>query len=69
MSIGNRPAFAATSLAVVVAAITSVGSAVAADMPVKAQTPPPEPPFFLVNQNSLSYSYAFTANNPGAGKT
>jgi hypothetical protein len=42
----------------------------AADLPMKA--PPkaaPEAPFFLVNDNSISYHYEFTANNPGAGKT
>jgi len=46
------------------------GGAMAADLPVKAtKAPPPPPPFFLVNENSMSESYAFTATNPGAGKT
>jgi hypothetical protein len=70
MSIKSKSVFATTAaLAIALAATTLAGSAFAADMPVKTQTPPPEAPLFLVNQNSLSYAYAFTANNPGAGKT
>jgi len=55
--------------AIIAAAIT--GSANAADMPTKAPVvkAPPEIPYFLVNENSLSYHYEFTATNPGAGKT
>jgi nucleoside-specific outer membrane channel protein Tsx len=41
----------------------------AADMPVKAPPAPPLLPFFLVNDNSITYRYEFTATNPGAGKT
>jgi len=71
ISIRNKSLCASTALAVAVAAITWTGSAFAADLPVKekAAPPPPEKPFFLVNLNALSYSYAYTANNPGAGKT
>src|SRR6266852_3575487 len=69
MPIRSNALSASTALAIAVATITWAGSAFAADLPAKAKTPPPEAPFFLVNQNSLSYSYAFTANNPGAGKT
>jgi hypothetical protein len=47
----------------------TLGYAHAADMPVKVSAPPPPPPLFFVNENSLSYSYQFTATNPGAGKT
>jgi hypothetical protein len=46
------------------------GNAIAADLPVKApKAAPPPPPIFFVNENSVSYSYAFTATNPGAGST
>src|SRR5216684_5133602 len=69
MSFRSNLLFASTTLAIAAATTTWPGSAFAADLPAKAKTPPPEAPFFLVNQNSLSYSYAFTANNPGAGKT
>jgi len=54
--------------AIFAAAVT--GSASAADMPVKAaKVKAPETPYFLVNENSLSYHYEFTATNPGAGYT
>lgn len=54
------------------AASTMAGAALAADvLPTKAppKKAPPPAPFFLVNENSMSLSYAFTATNPGAGKT
>jgi hypothetical protein len=69
MSTKAKSLFATTALATAFAAAALAGSAVAADMPVKAPPAAPEAPLFFVNQNSLSYSYAFTANNPGAGKT
>ena len=50
----------------------TIGYVGAADLPVEkapALKPVPIAPFFLVNDNSISYSYAFTANNPGAGTT
>jgi len=51
-------------------AATVTGSAGAADLPVKAKPiKAPEIPYFLVNENSLSFHYEFTATNPGAGKT
>jgi hypothetical protein len=51
-------------------ATTMVGTAFAADLPVKAPPKPaPPPPFFFVNENSVSLSYYFTATNPGAGTT
>jgi hypothetical protein len=50
-------------------AIASFGSdAFAADLQVKAK-PPEEAPLFLVNTNTVSYSYAFTATDPFVGKT
>jgi hypothetical protein len=52
------------------ASIAISGLARAADVPVKAPAPPAaEPPTFLVNNNSISYYYAPTATNPGAGQT
>lgn len=58
------------ALAAILAAAV-IGSAGAADMPTKAPVvkAPPEMPYFIVNENSLSYHYEFTATNPGAGKT
>lgn len=48
----------------------AAGQATAADLPIKAPTVAPiEAPFFFVNDNSVSYHYEFTANNPGAGQT
>ena len=43
----------------------------AADVPpVKAPpAPPAAAPFFLVNDNSVTYRYEFNATNPGAGET
>lgn len=52
------------SLAAVLA-VTATGVAAAADMPVKAFKPVTPAPFFFVNDNSLSYSYQFTATDPG----
>jgi hypothetical protein len=60
-----------TLAAMVLAAAGSFAQA--ADMPTKAAPPaaatPAAPPFFLVNDNSITYSYEFTATNPGAGQT
>ena len=41
------------------------GSAMAADFPVKAVKPIADVPFFLVNDNRLSYSYIFDGTDPG----
>jgi len=57
------------TLAAIFAAAVS-GSAGAADLPIKAKpVKATEAPYFLVNENSVSYRYEFTATNPGAGKT
>lgn len=72
MSIRGKSQFATAALVIALTATMLAGSVWAADVNVPVKAPPPkapEPPLFLVNQNSLSYSYAFTANNPGAGKT
>jgi hypothetical protein len=50
-------------------AVTATGVAGAADLPVKAVAPLSPPPFFIVNDNSLEYSYRFTATDPGVNKT
>src|SRR6202171_3526623 len=54
-------AAAALSLATLVPA----GFAQAADLPVKAAKPPPELPFFLVVDDRVTFSYIFTAAQPG----
>src|SRR5258708_11010213 len=57
-----------TLAAIFAAALSSTAGA--ADLPVKAKpVKAVEAPYFLVNENSLSYHYEFTATNPGAGKT
>lgn len=68
MCVKSKSVFTTAALAFAFSASPWAGLATAADLPVKAP-PPPEAPLFLVNQNSLSYAYAFTANNPGAGTT
>jgi len=51
------------------AAAAFTGAAGAADLPTKAAKPAAAPPpFFLVNDNSITYHYEFTATNPGAGR-
>ena len=50
-------------------AVTATGAASAADMPVKALKPVAPAPFFFVNENSIGYSYYFTATDPGVSKT
>ncbi|MBN8969363.1 MAG: hypothetical protein J0G95_13005 [Rhizobiales bacterium] len=47
------------------ALLPAAGSAVAADMPVKAVKPIIDVPFFMVNDNRLTYAYQFTATDPG----
>lgn len=56
------------SLAAVVA-VTAAGAVFAADMPVKALKPVAPAPFFFVNENSVGYSYYFTATDPGVSQT
>jgi hypothetical protein len=57
------------ALAAVIGTV-AIGVAHAADVPIKAPPKPPAPPpFFIVNDNSLSTSYQFNATNPGAGFT
>jgi hypothetical protein len=50
-------------------ATTVTGGARAADMPTKAVFKTPEAPFFIVNDNSMSYSYVFKGAVPGTGYT
>ena len=58
------------ALAGIIAACAG-GYASAADMPVKSPPPaaPAEAPFFIVNENSLTFGYDFTATDPGVNKT
>ena len=57
------------ALAAILAAMAT-GAAGAADLPAKAPAKAASPPpFFFVNNNSISYHYEFTATNPGAGQT
>ncbi|MFT4120875.1 MAG: hypothetical protein QM712_29425 [Bradyrhizobium sp.] len=43
----------------------TVAHSSAADLPAKAPAPVADAPFFLVNDNRLTYSYQFTATDPG----
>jgi hypothetical protein len=52
--------------AISLAAIASAGIARAADLPVKAVKPIKDLPFFLVIDDRITYSYQFTATDPGA---
>jgi hypothetical protein len=54
-----KPAALAAALAV-----SAVGAASAADMPVKAPAPAPAP-FFLVNDNSVTFTWYPSATDPG----
>src|SRR5262245_7936050 len=60
-----------TTLLAAALVMAAAGHAAAADFPVKAgpAKPAAQTPFFIVNDNMLSYYYAFTATNPGAGTT
>jgi hypothetical protein len=59
---GTKRHAKSVALAAALAAGT-IGYAHAADMPVKA--PPPAPPFFFVNDTSVSYTYFPNATDPG----
>src|ERR1700743_300501 len=48
------------------AALASAGIARAADLPVKAVKPVKDLPFFLLIDDRVTYSYQFTATDPGA---
>ena len=64
MSTRDKSAFTTTALAVAFAATTLAGSAFAADMPVKAPAAK-ETPFFLVNDNSVSFTWYPSGTDPG----
>ncbi len=63
--------FKKSYLVAAVFALLSGGNALAADLPMKAKAPPPPPdlPFFFVNDNRLTYSYIFAGTDPGVSKT
>src|SRR6266516_2762846 len=58
-----RRTLAAAALSL--ATLASVGFAQAADLPVKAAKAPAELPFFLVIDDRVTFSYIFTAAQPG----
>jgi hypothetical protein len=60
----KKAIFATAALAM--AAIASAGVARAADLPVKAKKPVVDLPFFLLIDDRVTYSYQFTATDPGA---
>src|SRR5215469_4707694 len=51
--------------AVSFAALASSGMARAADLPVKAKAKPADLPFFLLIDDRVTFSYIFTAAQPG----
>src|SRR3954467_11547213 len=54
------------AMALSLATLLPAGYAGAADLPaVKAVKPPPELPFFLVIDDRVTFSYIFTAAQPG----
>jgi hypothetical protein len=59
----RKTAIACAALAF--AAVASTGLARAADLPVKAQKPPADLPFFLLIDDRVTYSYIFNAKQPG----
>jgi hypothetical protein len=65
MSTRDKSLFTTTALAVAFAVTTLAGSAFAADMVVKAAPAPAPPPFFIVNDTSVSFTWYLNATNPG----
>jgi hypothetical protein len=59
-----RRTLAAAALSL--ATLAPVGFAQAADLPVKAAKAPADLPWFILIDNRVSYSYIFTASQPGA---
>jgi hypothetical protein len=64
MSIRDKSLFTSTALAIAFAVTTLAGAASAADMPVKAAPPAPAP-FFIVNDNSVSFTWYANGTDPG----
>src|SRR5262249_4272182 len=56
---------AITAAALSFAALASAGLARADDLPVKAEKKAADLPFFLLNDNRLTYSYIFSGTDPG----
>jgi hypothetical protein len=57
---------AITVAALSLAALASAGFAKADDLPVKAEKKSADLPFFLLNDNRLTYSYIFSGTDPSA---
>src|SRR5262245_56560458 len=62
MSIRDYAAYLKSAALAAVLAVTAVGAASAADMPAKA---PVATPWFLVNDNSVSFTYFPASTDPG----
>ena len=60
----RQTAIAAAALSF--AALASAGLAKADDLPLKAEKKAADLPFFLLNDNRLTYSYIFSGTDPGA---
>ena len=60
----RQTAIAAAALSF--AALAPAGLVRADDLPVKAEKKAPDLPFFLLNDNRLTYSYIFSGTDPGA---
>jgi len=56
---------AKSALLAAAVSVAAIGYANAADMPLKAPPPAPAPPFFIVNDNSVSFTYYPNATDPG----
>src|SRR6516162_11632214 len=59
----RQTAIAAAALSF--AALASAGLAKADDLPLKAEKKAADLPFFLLNDNRLTYSYIFSGTDPG----
>ena len=64
MSVRSNSLFSSATLAIAVATIMDAGSAFAADLPAKAPAAM-ETPFFIVNDNSVSFTWYPSATDPG----
>ncbi len=60
--------FCAISASSLLSLVASIAGAGAADLPVKAAKPVPDLPFFFVIDDRVTYSYIFTATDPGMFK-
>jgi hypothetical protein len=59
------PTSAKSAVLAAAVSVAAIGFANAADMPVKAPPAVPAPPFFIVNDTSVSFTYYANATDPG----